>query len=146
MIIGFDTETGRVNQTIQALQDEKAKAFYADPENWPDGVGYLEWETRIEPTQLFAGYMVQAGKLVSRPIMPLLRDAVSFPVGETNRIDGIPKGAWVRFDGKEGACDDGVLDLTASAPGTYLLSIEKWPYLDAVVRVNVVPTQMEASN
>lgn len=146
MFIGYDLATGRITQTIEALQDEQSRIFYADQANWPPGEGFVSAIDGQEATELFASMMVQNGNLVLRPIMPLLRDAVSFPMGETYRFSGIPKGAWVRFDGKEGECDDGVLDLTASEPGTYMLSIEKWPFLDAVVRVNVVPAQMEASS
>lgn len=141
MLICSD-QTGRINHVMNDPIDKAVLRVYQEDAD----IQCVETHEDYDFDVLMSQFYLANNRLVSRPIMPLLRDAVSFPVGETYRFDGIPKGAWIRFDGKEGACEDGVLDLTASAPGEYSLSIEKWPFLDAEVRVNVVPAQMGANS
>ena len=73
------------------------------------------------------------GVVRPRPVMPVMFDNATVPVGSEVTFTGIPAGANVRVSGP--ATDaftvpDGELVMTFDVPGTYRVSIEKFPFRD----------------
>lgn len=99
--------------------------------------GLLHFENAIASEVLYTHY-AHDNKLVERPKM-LIGGGVSVGTGEIWRIDGIPSGAMVRYPGGSITVDDGFIEWSSMVPGEFRFTIEKFPYLDAVVNAVISP-------
>jgi hypothetical protein len=73
------------------------------------------------------------GVVRPRPVMPVMFDNSTVPATSEVTFTGIPDGAKVRVSGPANdafTVPDGELVMTFDVPGTYRVSIEKFPFRD----------------
>jgi hypothetical protein len=65
---------------------------------------------------------VHHGRIIPRPLLPVVRKG--------HILTGIPAGAEVLIEDATYIADGKPLELEFSLPGTYLIQVRCWPYLD----------------
>ena len=108
--ISFYDANGRIIHVLTASEPIVELNKEHDP-NWIDG----EWDDDV--------YYVKHGKAVKRPKNPCYAD------GQTLLNVPVPCVVWVNDTKYE--CDENTIDLEFDQPGTYVIRVQSWPYLDA---------------
>lgn len=78
------------------------------------------------------------GDVTQRPALNAPVPATPIKAGNgVYRVDGLPIPSRVTVDADVYHVDDGCIELSFDAPGTYLVRVEAFPFLPAEVRVEV---------
>jgi hypothetical protein len=112
----YKINTGKIRSVLDA--------FNSDSISLMDGEAYLEVPLEIS-VELTTDY-VSEDSLQIRPLMPITQDGNNLIVPENTEFSVVGSPL-------EGLTDDGTLEFEFSEPGTYVVALRKFPYLDAEV-------------
>jgi len=74
---------------------------------------------------------------IERPVMNLSISSNQIEEGETLTINGIPEGANITFVDGSIIVNDGVIEWSSDIAGKYLFYIDKFPYRNEVIEIEV---------
>ena len=119
----YDITTGEIVNGINCLPDQMEQ-------NVEIGQGFIEVTAFIDDAENY----VLAGVITPKPPVTASIDKTTIaPDGvDTVTVTGIPMGSHVTIKGpvsQTGTINDGVASITVNLPGTYVITIEAFPYL-----------------
>lgn len=117
-------------KTIQPGMEELAS---------PGDCSWFETQHPINPVDTYVVPGVLGPELFSRPLMPITHDGLTITTAQDLLVMGAPDGSVLHHpDGSEPVDSEG-FTWGCDVPGIYILRIEKFPYQEALLRVEVNP-------
>jgi hypothetical protein len=124
--------TGKIEQVISCPES------MVSIQQYPDGGGYVDgsWDGRTH-------YVLTSfdNTVIQRPSMPQVsidKTSILSDGSDLATINGLPEPCTVLFQEEEYDVTDGVFSFTVDAPGTYIIKVKAWPYLDSEFTVEAM--------
>lgn len=107
--------------------------------NCPPASQWFICSRPVNPADKYVVVGTHGPELFSRPAMPITHGDLTVVIDEPVTVSDIPAGAVLSHPDGEDTIEDGALEWSCAVPGIFVLTLSKFPYLEARLRVQVNP-------
>jgi hypothetical protein len=126
----YNTKTGKINRIVDA-PDIIAQLQAGEGEAWITG----------SSDDLTQYVNIATKQIEDRPLMDAILSKPTFLADGLDMVmlGNLPQPCTVILKGQSWRVEDGIFSLTTDIPGSFLLTVQAWPYLNAEFAVEALP-------